>query len=225
MSAEATLHNDKGHGSHGHDEQHSHVKTYFIMAVVLGILTGIEVAILSVPVPDAVMLTVLYGLAAVKFGLVVAFFMHLKYDNKILTGIFFAGFTIALATMVAMIALINYQPSKTSIHVKNSKELAALNAGDPTKGPDVFMTKGCAACHAIASVPGAVGAVGPKLDGLGQRATTRNGKPAADYIRESIENPNAYVVEGYPQGLMPANLKSTMSADEYKNLVAFLEKL
>ncbi len=224
MSAEASLHSSKGHGSHEH-EQHDHVPTYIKLAVVLSVLTGVEVAILYVALPDALMLTGLYGLAAVKFGLVVAMFMHLKYDNKMLTGIFFAGFTIALATMAAMIALINYQPSKTSIHVKDSKQLAALNAGDPTKGPDVFMAKGCAACHAISSVPGAVGAVGPKLDGLGQRAASRNGKPAADYIRESIENPNAFVVEGYPAGLMPANLKSTMSADEYKNLVAFLEKL
>jgi len=223
MSAEASLHSSKGHGSHEH-EQHDHVPTYIKLAVVLSVLTGVEVAILYVALPDALMLTGLYGLAAVKFGLVVAMFMHLKYDNKMLTGIFFAGFTIALATMAAMIALINYQPSKTSIHVKDSKQLAALNAGDPTKGPEVFMSKGCAACHTIASVQGAVGAVGPKLDGLGKRAATHGGK-ASDYIRQSIENPNAVVVEGYPAGLMPANLKSTMSADEYKNLVAFLEKL
>ncbi|PKL79952.1 MAG: hypothetical protein CVV27_01080 [Candidatus Melainabacteria bacterium HGW-Melainabacteria-1] len=210
------------HASHGAHEHPDHVPVYIKLAVVLSVLTGIEVAILFVALPDALMLTGLYGLAALKFGLVVAMFMHLKYDNKILTGIFFSGFTIALATMFAMVALINYQPTKTSIHVKTSKELAALNAGDASKGPEVFMAKGCAACHAISSLPGAVGAVGPKLDGLSQRAAALGGK---DYIKQSIDNPNAVVVEGYPAGLMPANLKASMSDDEYKNLISYLETL
>ncbi len=168
----------------------------------------------------------LFGMAAVKFGYVVAVFMHLKYDNKMLTGIFFSGFTVALATMVAMIALISYQPSQRFINVKDSKQLAALNAGNPDNGSAVFLGKGCAACHAIDGLDGAVGAVGPKLTGLGERAATRvAGQGAADYIRTSIENPNAYIVDGYSAGLMPANLKSSMSADEYKDLIAYLETI
>lgn len=214
------------HAEHAHHEVHNHVPVYVKLIVVLAILTAAEALILNVPLPDALMLLSLYSMATLKFGLVVAIFMHLKYDNKILTGIFFSGFTIALATMIAMIALINYQPSKTSINVRNSKQLAALNAGDATKGPAVFSAKGCAACHTVSSIPGAVGAVGPKLDGLGARAATRvAGKPAKDYIKESIENPGAFVVEGYPAGLMPANLKAGMSPDEFKDLIAFLETL
>lgn len=212
---------------HAHHEPHDHVPVYVKLAIVLAIVTAAEVAILYLYfLPNAVMLAGLYLLAAIKFGFVVAVFMHLKYDNKILTGIFFSGFTVALATMVALIALINYQPSKTSIQVKNSKELAALNAGHPENGPKVFMAKGCAACHAIDGLEGAAGAVGPKLTGLGKTAAGRKpGMAAIDYIRESIENPNAYVVEGFTAGLMPANLKGQMSAEEYKDLVAYLETL
>lgn len=207
-------------------EHHDHVPTYIKLAIVLSVVTAIEVAILYIPMPNALMYFGLYGLATLKFGYVVAMFMHLKYDNKILTGIFFGGFTIALATMFAMIALINYQPSKTSISVKNSVELAKLNAGNPENGSAVFMSKGCAACHAIEGLDGAVGAVGPALTGLGQRAASRvPGKDAVAYIRESIEKPNEYVVDGFAAGLMPANLKASMSADEYKDLVAYLETL
>lgn len=214
------------HAEHAHHEVHDHVPVYIKLIIVLSILTFAEFGILYVHIPAALMLGTLYSLATLKFGLVVAIFMHLKYDNKILTGIFFSGFTIALATMIALIALINYQPTKTSINVKDSKQLAALNAGDPTKGPAVFSAKGCAACHVVSSIPGAVGAVGPKLDGLASRAGTRiAGKPAKDYIKESIENPAAFVVEGYPAGLMPANLKAGMSPEEFKDLVAFLETL
>lgn len=39
MSAEASLHSSKGHGSHEH-EQHDHVPTYIKLAVVLSVLTG-----------------------------------------------------------------------------------------------------------------------------------------------------------------------------------------
>ncbi|PIQ26724.1 hypothetical protein COW36_00790 [bacterium (Candidatus Blackallbacteria) CG17_big_fil_post_rev_8_21_14_2_50_48_46] len=213
--------------SNAHAEHPDHVPVYVKLAAALGIVTAAEVGILYVALPHALMYVGLYLLAALKFGFVVAVFMHLKYDNKLLTGIFFSGFTIALATMVAMISLINYQPSKTSIHVKNSKELAALSAsGNAENGPAVFKAKGCTACHSISSVDGAIGQAGPKLDGLGERAKTRvAGKDAVAYIKESIENPAAFVVEGFPAGLMPANLKQTMSDQEYSDLVAFLAKL
>ncbi len=209
-----------------HEEHPSHVPVYIKLAAALGIVTAVEVAILMMPLPNAAMYVGMYSLAAVKFGFVVAIFMHLKYDNKLLTGIFFSGFTIALATMVAMVSLINYQPTKTSINVKDTKELAALSTGKAENGPAVFKAKGCSACHVVSSVEGAVGQVGPKLDGLGERAKTRvAGKDAMAYIRESIENPGAYVVEKYPAGLMPANLRQTMSDQEYNDLVAFLAKL
>ncbi|MBF2055347.1 MAG: cytochrome c [Candidatus Sericytochromatia bacterium] len=97
-------------------------------------------------------------------------------------------------------------------------------SGDPEAGAQVFMAKTCATCHAVSSLEGAVGAVGPKLDGLGATAATRQpGKDAVTYIRESIENPSGYVVEGYPAA-MPA-LKSTMSDEEFDNLVAYLTSL
>ncbi|MBF2055349.1 MAG: c-type cytochrome [Candidatus Sericytochromatia bacterium] len=212
---------------HAEHEAHDHVPTYVKLAIVLGIITALEVGILELKfLSDALALFGLYALSALKFGYVVAVFMHLKYDNKALTGIFFGGFTVALATMFAVVALISYQPSKTAINVKDSVELAALNAGNPENGSAVFMAKGCAACHAISSLPGAAGAVGPKLDGLGQVAASRVSGLAADaYIRQSIEQPNAYVVEGYAQGLMPSNLKGSMTDEEYKDLIAYLGSL
>jgi cytochrome c2 len=213
------------HAEHVAHEEHNHVPVYVKLAILLSVVTGMEVGVLYIPgLMPALGLTGLYGLASLKFGLVVAIFMHLKYDNKILTGIFFSGFTIALATMVALVALINYQPSKTSIDVKNSKQLAALNAGDPKNGPQLFVAKSCAGCHTISSVPGAVGKVGPQLDGLSKRAGSRKpGMSAEDYIKESVMSPTAYVVEGFPP-VMPS-LRGTMSDKEFKDLIAFLQTL
>lgn len=94
-------------------------------------------------------------------------------------------------------------------------------SGDVELGKKVFLEKTCATCHAISSLEGAVGAVGPKMDGLAATAATRvAGKDAETYIRESIENPNAFVTEGYPAA-MPA-LRTTMSDEEYEGLVAYL---
>ncbi len=96
--------------------------------------------------------------------------------------------------------------------------------GDAKAGIQVFKTKTCTTCHVVSSVEGAVGAIGPKLDGLGKTAATRvAGKDAITYIKESIENPTAFVVNGYAPA-MPA-LKSTMSDKEYEDLVAFLVSL
>lgn len=215
------------HAEHLAHEEHDHVPVYVKLAGLLFVLTLIEVVLLYIPaliqVP-ALGLMGLYGLATLKFGLVVAIFMHLKYDNKLLTGIFFSGFTIALATMVALVALINYQPTKTSLDVKDSKQLAALNAGDPKNGPEIFKSKGCTACHAVASIPEATGAVGPKLDGLAKRAATRKpGMSADDYIKESVESPTAYVVPTFSP-VMPS-LRASMSDKEFKDLISFLKTL
>jgi cytochrome c oxidase subunit 4 len=208
-----------------HKEHHDHVPVYVKLAAVLGVVTAAEVGILYVALPNALMLTTLYLLAALKFGFVVAIFMHLKYDNKLLTGIFFSGFVLALATMVALISLIEYQPSKRAINVKDTKQLLALSAGNPENGPAVFKSKGCVACHHVTAIPEARGAVGPKLDGLAKTAATRvAGKDALAYIKESIESPTAFMVPNYPPA-MPAGLRASMTDQEYNDLVAYLAKL
>ncbi|MGV3526075.1 MAG: c-type cytochrome [Candidatus Sericytochromatia bacterium] len=103
-------------------------------------------------------------------------------------------------------------------------EVVKAVGGDIEAGAKVFAAKTCTTCHAVSKVPGAVGAIGPKLDGLGERAATRQpGKDAVTYIKESIENPNGFVTEGYPAA-MPA-LRTTMTDDEFNNLVAFLASL
>jgi len=45
------------------------------------------------------------ALMVVKFALVVMFFMHLKYDSQLLTGLFAGPLLIASAIVLAMIAL------------------------------------------------------------------------------------------------------------------------
>ncbi len=80
---------------------------------------------------------------------------------------------------------------------------------------------GCASCHSIE--PG-TGGVGPSLAGIGGEAAGRvAGVSAADYLRKSITDPNAYIVEGYASGVMPQGFDLT--EEQLESLVEYLSGL
>lgn len=64
-------------------------------------------------------------------------------------------------------------------------------------GRIVFMAKGCTGCHSRAGVPGSA-MIGPNLTDLAVRAGSRvAGLTADDYVRQSLLEPQAFLVEGY----------------------------
>jgi len=76
------------------------------VAIVLAIITGVEVATLYVPgIPNSVLVISLLLMSAVKFYLVVGFFMHLKYDHPIMRALFVGPLVIAVAIILAVMAL------------------------------------------------------------------------------------------------------------------------
>ncbi len=97
---------------------------------------------------------------------------------------------------------------------------AVPSGGDPAGGTAVFTNSGCFACHTIEGVPGAVGQLGPELTHVATTGATRKGLSAEEYIRESIENPSAFVVDGFAP-IMPS-LRGAMGDAEFEDLVAFL---
>lgn len=104
-------------------------------------------------------------------------------------------------------------------------EAAALPVGNAEAGPQVFIARGCTACHAIQSLPEAKGTIGPALDGIGERAGSRvEGLDAMAYLKQSIEEPEAYLVEGYTN-MMVKGLNAQMSPQEYADLLAYLLSL
>ena len=69
-------------------------------------------------------------------------------------------------------------------------------------GRTVFLTKGCTSCHSLEGVS-TTGQIGPNLTGLADRAGDRvEGLKAGDYIRQSVIDPEALVVDGFSP-LMP----------------------
>jgi len=105
---------------------------------------------------------------------------------------------------------------------------ARITGGDPDRGRDIFFASsigkstGCRVCHSIK--PGE-NKVGPSLAGIATRAATRvPGMSAEEYIRQSIEDPSAYIVEGFPDVMLP-DMAEKLSDQDMEDLIAFLMTL
>lgn len=96
-----------------HEEEHEHpgYMTYLVVAGVLTVITALEVAIFYIPALSGVIVPLLLTLSAGKFILVVMFYMHLKMDSRVFTGVFVAPMLLAVFVVAALIVLFNVLPS------------------------------------------------------------------------------------------------------------------
>ena len=93
--------------------------------------------------------------------------------------------------------------------------------GNPAAGKPVFASAGCGGCHTYKPA-GATGKVGPDLDKLAADAQKANQGSLEDYTLTSIKDPNAYIVPGFSQGVMPDTYGTSLSSKQLADLVAFL---
>ena len=92
-----------------HDDWHGHGLTdfgYVQIAVALAIITGLEVLASYSDWLGGAFLPILLVLMIVKFFSVVLFFMHLRFDSKIFSALFYAG--LFLAVGVYIVALFTF---------------------------------------------------------------------------------------------------------------------
>jgi len=66
----------------GHVTRHPSPKEYIRIALILAMVTAIEVAVYYLGLSHAVLVMTLFGAAVIKFTLVVLWFMHLKFDSR-----------------------------------------------------------------------------------------------------------------------------------------------
>jgi cytochrome c oxidase subunit IV len=86
---------------------HPTARTYIGIAVILTVLTAIEVVIYYIPSLRPILIPLLVVLALGKFVLVVGYYMHLKFDPKLFTWLFVGGLVTAVATLTGLWALFN----------------------------------------------------------------------------------------------------------------------
>jgi cytochrome c oxidase subunit 4 len=87
---------------------HPGAATYLIIAAFLFVLTVMEITVFYVPALRPVLVPVLVVLGAAKFALVAMFYMHLKYDGWLLTGVFVFPLLIAMVLMASLLGLFAY---------------------------------------------------------------------------------------------------------------------
>ncbi len=274
----ATTHETE-HGGGGHPS----LKQYVFIAILLFAITIVEfVIIMDFPgerekvIGDALgepsTTILLFLLSGIKFAIVILFYMHLKFDNKLFFWMFISGMTLAVMVGVALIGLFTAiqptlggeprsptvaapctfdheigdhgenvcptptpQPTSTPAPTLEALAISApavtvsegdggVSGGEPTaeKGRQLSESYGCIACH---SADGTV-LVGPSWQGIyGSQEPLEGGGSATvddDYIRESINQPDLKLVEGFGN-LMPSGLGVT--DEEIDSIIEYIKSL
>lgn len=88
-----------------HDHGDSKFQIFVQIAMILAVITGVEIVIVYIPILRWVVVTALLVLSLVKFMLVIFYFMHLKWDKLFCTILFFIGLILAGGTTLALLAL------------------------------------------------------------------------------------------------------------------------
>jgi mono/diheme cytochrome c family protein len=101
---------------------------------------------------------------------------------------------------------------------QDSGALAQAGLAGATSGEQIFTAAGCAGCHTL-SKAGASGTIGPSLNDLASSKDVK-GSPE-DYVRQSLLDPNAVVVEGFQPGVMPS-FEGKLSDKQLQALIQYL---
>jgi cytochrome c oxidase subunit 4 len=87
------------------EQAHATTGTYLRIAAILVMITLVEVGVFYVPAFQAVLVPVLLVLSAVKFTLVVMFYMHLKFDHKLFRLVFLLPLLFAAGVIIGLMFL------------------------------------------------------------------------------------------------------------------------
>lgn len=102
-------HAPAAHASGHHDE--SKFPLYVEIAMLLAVITGIEIIAVYLPFAKWMIVTALVTLSIVKFMFVIFYFMHLRWDKPFCTILFFIGLVLAAGTMWALLQLFGAEAS------------------------------------------------------------------------------------------------------------------
>jgi cytochrome c oxidase subunit IV len=109
MSVEHVAHEGADHGGVV-EHAHPRPRQYVLVGIVLAIITVLEVHAYTREDIRPVLVPILLVLSAVKFFLVVAFYMHLKFDDPFYRGVFGFGLAVAGSIITALLFLFHQYP-------------------------------------------------------------------------------------------------------------------
>ena len=107
MSAPASTSPVQDHGT-----EQSKFWIFVQIAMLLAVITGLELVTVYLPFVRWLLFWVLVVLSTVKFMFVIFYFMHLRWDKAFCTILFFIGLVLAGGTMWALLKLFGAEASK-----------------------------------------------------------------------------------------------------------------
>src|SRR5215813_50632 len=133
---------------------------------------------------------------------------------------------------ITVVTLVTVSITVGALHGRAQSQ---VGKGDVRRGAELFGKLPCASCHDITR-PWPGGDVCPNLGNIATEAARivrlpeyrGKAKDAAGYIRESILDPNVYIVPGRNyrtpdgQSVMPKDFAQTLNAKDLNDVVAFL---
>jgi cytochrome c oxidase subunit IV len=84
---------------------HPGPRQYVIVAVVLAVATMLEVGLYYLDLPHGLLAALLLFFAAMKFSLVVLWFMHLRFDSRIFRRLFVTGLILAMTVYLIVLTI------------------------------------------------------------------------------------------------------------------------
>ena len=98
--------------SQAHGQDQNKFGIFVTIAMVLAVITGLELVTVYLPWVRWFLFTILVVLSTVKFMFVIFYFMHLRWDRAFCTILFFIGLVLAAGTMWALLKLFGSEESK-----------------------------------------------------------------------------------------------------------------
>ena len=99
------MENHEQHEAQQHGAAHPSPAKYIQIAVWLTLITLFEVLIYYVEAVADYFVAIFLILSALKFLLVAMFYMHLKFDDRLFSGLFIFGLVLATGILLALMAL------------------------------------------------------------------------------------------------------------------------
>jgi cytochrome c oxidase subunit 4 len=95
-----------------HTTEHAHpgAKEYVQIGLVLTVITALEVGVYYMHAVRPVLPPILIVLSALKFSLVVMFYMHLKFDSRLFSTVFVAPLILAITVVISLFILFKVLP-------------------------------------------------------------------------------------------------------------------
>ena len=127
-----------------HEVAHPTPFTYLKVAMLLGALTTIEVVVFYIDALEPAFLAIFLILSVVKFAFVILFYMHLKFDSRLFSGVLIGGLLLAVAVGLTLMAL--FQVLTTVANPTEGPEtvvgLPVESTPEPTRQPTAEPTPG-----------------------------------------------------------------------------------